>query len=233
VTDGNVLPELELWDVALRLGVAALLTGLVGLEREWRERAAGLRTHMLVGVGSALFTLVSAYAWADFVFDRTQGTAFDPTRISAQIVTGIGFLGAGAIIRQGLSIRGLTTAAGLWVAAAIGMAVGAGYWAAALIGTGVVLVGLGPLRMAEGLLMRQRQAGGGRLQIDLRPEEPLAPVLAVLEERRARVSRIQLEEEESGRELRIEVRMPPGVSGREIVEELTRLDEVTGVRWDE
>jgi putative Mg2+ transporter-C (MgtC) family protein len=233
MTDGNVLPELELWDVALRLGVAAALTGLVGLEREWRERAAGLRTHMLVGVGSALFTLVSAYAWSDFVFDRTQGTVFDPTRISAQIVTGIGFLGAGAIIRQGLSIRGLTTAAGLWVAAAIGMAVGAGYWAAALIGTGVVLFGLGPLRIAEGFVVRQRQREAGTLEIDLRPDQPLAPVLAVLEEQKARVSRIHLEEEESGRELRLEVQPPPGVSGRDLVDDLTRLDEVTAVRWDE
>jgi putative Mg2+ transporter-C (MgtC) family protein len=212
--------------------VAAALTGAVGLERELRERAAGLRTHMLVGVGSALFTIISAYAWGDFIFDRTHGTAFDPTRIAAQIVTGIGFLGAGVIIRQGLSIRGVTTAAGLWVAAAIGMAVGAGYWGAALIGTGVVLVGLGPLRMAEGWVVRRRREGG-TLEIDLRPEEPLAPVLGVLEGRRARVSRIHLEEEETGRELRLEVRMPPGVSGRDLVEELTRLDEVTGVRWDE
>jgi len=232
VSNGNVIPTLDLWEVALRLAVAAALTGAVGLEREFRERAAGLRTHMLVGVGSALFTIVSAYAWGDFIFDRTQGTAFDPTRIAAQIVTGIGFLGAGVIIRQGLSIRGVTTAAGLWVAAAIGMAVGAGYWGAALIGTGVVLVGLGPLRMAEGWVVRRRREGG-TLEIDLRPEEPLAPVLSVLENRRARVSRIHLEEEETGRQLRLEVRMPPGVSGRDLVEELTRLDEVTGVRWDE
>jgi putative Mg2+ transporter-C (MgtC) family protein len=232
VTNGNVIPHLDLWEVAVRLAVAAALTGAVGLEREFRERAAGLRTHMLVGVGSALFTIVSAYAWGDFIFDRTQGTAFDPTRIAAQIVTGIGFLGAGVIIRQGLSIRGVTTAAGLWVAAAIGMAVGAGYWGAALIGTGVVLVGLGPLRMAEGWVVRRRREGG-TLEIDLRPEQPLAPVLGVLENRRARVSRIHLEEEETGRELRLEVRMPPGMSGRDLVEELTRLDEVTGVRWDE
>jgi putative Mg2+ transporter-C (MgtC) family protein len=231
VSNGNVIPHLDLWEVALRLAVAAALTGAVGLERELRERAAGLRTHMLVGVGSALFTIISAYAWGDFIFDRTQGTVFDPTRIAAQIVTGIGFLGAGVIIRQGLSIRGVTTAAGLWVAAAIGMAVGAGYWGAALIGTGVVLVGLGPLRMAEGWVVRRRREGG-TLEIDLRPEEPLAPVLSVLEGRRARVSRIHLEEEETGRELRIEVRMPPGVSGRDLVEELTGLVEGTGVRWD-
>jgi putative Mg2+ transporter-C (MgtC) family protein len=204
----------------------------VGLERELRERAAGLRTHMLVGVGSALFTLVSAYGFNAFLQSGANVVRADPSRIAAQIVTGIGFLGAGAIIRQGLSIRGLTTAAGLWVAAAIGMAVGAGYWSAALIGTGVVLVGLGPLRMAEGWVVSRRHEGGS-LEIDLRPEQPLAPVLSVLEGRRARVSRIHLEEEETGRELRIEVRMPPGVSGRDLVDELTRLDEVTGVRWDE
>jgi putative Mg2+ transporter-C (MgtC) family protein len=228
-----VAPDISWAEVALRLAAAAALTGAVGLERELRERAAGLRTHMLVGVGSALFTLVSAYAWSDFDFNRQLGTTFDPTRIAAQIVTGIGFLGAGAIIRQGLSIRGLTTAAGLWVAAAIGMAVGAGYWSAALIGTGVVLVGLGPLRWAEGAVVRRRRKESGAIEIDLRPDQPLAPVLAVLEGRKARVGRIQLEEEEDGRELRIEVRLAPGASPRELVEELSRLEEVTGVRWDE
>jgi putative Mg2+ transporter-C (MgtC) family protein len=228
-----VVPDISWGEVALRLFAAAALTGAIGLEREYRERAAGLRTHMLVGVGSALFTIVSAYAWGDFVFDRTRGTVFDPTRIAAQIVTGIGFLGAGAIIRQGLSIRGLTTAAGLWVVAAIGMAVGAGYWPAALLGTGVVLVGLGPLRMAEGWIVSRRSEGGS-LEIDLKPDRPLAPVLAVLEGKRARVHRIQLEEgDQEGRELRVEVRMPPGVRGREIVDELSALDEVTSVRWDE
>jgi putative Mg2+ transporter-C (MgtC) family protein len=229
----QIVPNLDLWEVAVRLVTAAALTGAVGLEREYRDRAAGLRTHMLVGVGSALFTIVSAYAWGDFVFDRTRGTTFDPTRIAAQIVTGIGFLGAGAIIRQGLSIRGLTTAAGLWVVAAIGMAVGAGYWAAALLGTGVVLVGLGPLRLAEGWIVRRRREGGA-LEIDLRPDEPLAPVLGVLEGRRASVSRIHLDEgDEEGREVRVHVRMPPGVRGRDLVEELSRLEGVTSVRWDE
>jgi putative Mg2+ transporter-C (MgtC) family protein len=227
------VPDISWGEIALRLFAAAALTGAIGLEREYRERAAGLRTHMLVGVGSALFTIVSAYAWGDFVFDRTRGTTFDPTRIAAQIVTGIGFLGAGAIIRQGLSIRGLTTAAGLWVVAAIGMAVGAGYWPAALLGTGVVLVGLGPLRLAEGWVVKRRSEGGS-IEIDLRPDQPLAPLLAVLEGKRARVHRIQLEEgDEEGREVRIEVRTPPGVRGRDLVDELQRLDEVLSVRWDE
>jgi putative Mg2+ transporter-C (MgtC) family protein len=229
----STIPDITWGEVALRLVAAAALTGAVGLERELRERAAGLRTHMLVGVGSALFTLVSAYGFNAFLQSGANVVRADPSRIAAQIVTGIGFLGAGAIIRQGFSIRGLTTAAGLWVAAAIGMAVGAGYWPAALIGTGVVLVGLGPLRMFEGRVLARRRREAGSLEIDLRPEQPLAPVLSVLEGRRARVRRIQLEEEEAGRELRIEVRMPPGISGRDLVEELTRLDEVTAVRWDE
>src|ERR671939_403593 len=126
--------------VLLRLSVAALLGGAIGLERELRERGAGLRTHLVVCVGSALFTLVSAYA---FVAPRV-----DPTRIAAQIVSGIGFLGAGAIIRQGLSVRGLTTAATLWLVPAIGMACGAGYYDAAVIATIGGILTLGPLRIA-------------------------------------------------------------------------------------
>lgn len=222
--------DISLGEVALRLVVAAALTGAIGLEREWRERAAGLRTHMLVGAGSALFTLVSAYGFESIVSSGT--VVADPTRIAAQIVSGIGFLGAGAIIRQGLSVRGLTTAASLWVVAAIGMSVGAGFYSAALLTTGVVLVGLGPLRWAEGYLAARRRSVG-HLEVDLPPDQPLAPVLAILETRRARVQRIQLEEAEEGRELRIQVQLPPSVSGRELVEHLSGLDEVSAVRWDE
>jgi putative Mg2+ transporter-C (MgtC) family protein len=226
------IPELELWELALRLGVAAGLTGLIGLERELRERAAGLRTHMLVGVGSALFTIVSAYGWSDFVFDRDQGTILDPTRIAAQIVTGIGFLGAGAIIRQGLSVRGLTTAAGLWVVAAIGMAAGAGYYTAALIGTGIVLVGLGPIRWLEGApLIRDLRREGRVLEIDLRPDEPLGGVLDVLHARRVRISRVEIVEEDGRRHVRVELDLPLGGAGSELVEDLARHDAVTAVRW--
>ena len=228
-----MIPDINLGEIAVRLVVAAALSGLIGLEREWRERAAGLRTHMLVGVGSALFTLVSAYGFNDFLVGGSNVVRADPSRIAAQIVTGIGFLGAGAILRQGLTIRGLTTAAGLWVVAAIGMAVGAGYYEGALIATGVVLFGLGPLRWAEGHIVARRRTSG-HLEIDLRPDQPLAPVLSELETRRAKVQRIHLDEaEEEGRELRIEVVLPPGVSGREIVENLSHRDEVTAVRWDE
>jgi putative Mg2+ transporter-C (MgtC) family protein len=226
------VPELGLLELAARLLVAAALTGLIGLERELRERAAGLRTHMLVGVGSALFTIVSAYAWTDFVFSREGGTLLDPTRIAAQIVTGIGFLGAGAIIRQGLSVRGLTTAAGLWVVAAIGMAAGAGFYSAALIATGIVLVGLGPFRWFEGgPLLRRLRREGRVLEVDLRPDQPVGHVLDTLEGRRARVNRIELGDEEDRRQLRLELDLPLGAASGEVVDELSRLNEVLAVRW--
>src|SRR5206468_4649217 len=126
------VPTLSDFHVLLRLGVAALLGGAIGVERELRDREAGIRTHLLVSLGSALFTIISAYGFHEFLATGASVVRADPTRIAAQIVTGIGFLGAGAIIRQGLSVRGLTTAATLWVVAAIGLAAGAGYYSAAV-----------------------------------------------------------------------------------------------------
>ena len=151
------VPTLSWEGAVLRLLLAAALGGAIGFERELRDRGAGLRTHILVSVGSALFTIVSANGFTSFIDSGSSAVRTDPTRIAAQIVTGIGFLGAGAIIRMGLSVRGLTTAASLWVVAAIGMAAGAGYWEAALITTGLVLVFLWPLGfLAHRLFVRVR-----------------------------------------------------------------------------
>jgi putative Mg2+ transporter-C (MgtC) family protein len=226
----QIVPDIGLGEITVRLLVAAALSGAVGLERELRERVAGLRTHMLVGVGSALFTLVSAYAWSDFIFDREQGTVYDPTRIAAQIVTGIGFLGAGAILRQGLSVRGLTTAAGLWVVAAIGIASGAGYYAAAAITTGIVLVGLGPLRRLEGAINR---VGGdsGFLEIELPAGQPISEVIAVLRGRRARINGLELDDHADRRVLRVEIDLPIGRDSGGVVEALSEREDVHGVRW--
>src|SRR2546422_10198861 len=153
----STIPTIGDWHVALRLGLAAILGGAIGVERELRDREAGIRTHLLVSLGSALFTLVSAYGFHAFLSSGQNVIRADPTRIAAQIVTGIGFLGAGAIIRQGFSVRGVTTAATLWVVAAIGVAAGAGYYSAAVIGTVITLLALWPLRiMAHKAVERMR-----------------------------------------------------------------------------
>ena len=117
----------------LRLALSGLLGGLIGAEREYRAKVAGVRTHILVAVGAALMMVVSRYG-----FDG-QG---DPSRVAAQIVSGIGFIGAGSIIVQRHAVHGLTTAAGIWVAAGIGMAVAAGLYAVAVAATALSLVGL-------------------------------------------------------------------------------------------
>ena len=129
-----------------RLVLATVLGAIVGAERERRERAAGLRTHALVGVGAALFILVSAFGFADAL--DSSHVVLDPSRIAAQVASGIGFLGAGTIILRRDTVRGLTTAASVWAVAAIGLAVGGGMYLAGVSATALtlgVLAGLRPL----------------------------------------------------------------------------------------
>jgi putative Mg2+ transporter-C (MgtC) family protein len=225
------VPDLSWAEVLLRLAVAAALGGAIGMEREIREREAGLRTHLLVSLGAALFTLVSAYAWRDFSFSNEAGVVFDPTRIAAQIVTGIGFLGAGAIIRQGLSIRGLTTAATLWVVAAIGMASGAGYYSAAVITTAVVLISLWPLRLAAHRALVRLRPEEGRLLVHLPPGQSAAPLLAALESFGARVDSLDLEDSANERTVVVVVHLAERARAAEMVEHVTALEEVRRVEW--
>lgn len=119
------------WNYILRLFIAGLLGGLIGFEREFRAKEAGLRTHFLVALGSALFMLISQYAFTG---------RFDAARVAAQVVSGIGFIGAGVIIFQKNVVRGVTTAAGLWVAAAIGLASGAGMYSLAIAATLMAII---------------------------------------------------------------------------------------------
>lgn len=125
----------------MRLLIAAVLGAIIGLDREYRTKAAGFRTHFLVALGSALFMIVSVHGFDDLAKDQLT-LRMDPARIAAQVVTGIGFIGAGTIIFQKNTVRGLTTAAGVWVTAAIGMACGGGMFLIATVSTVMVLVGL-------------------------------------------------------------------------------------------
>lgn len=131
------------FEAIIKIVLSAILAGFIGMERESSHRAAGLRTYILVAIGSTLFTIIGFYGF------KTDFTSVDPTRIAAKIVTGIGFLGAGTIIKQGLNIKGLTTAAGLWSVAAIGMACGAGLFIISIITTLLVVVVLFVLKNIE------------------------------------------------------------------------------------
>ncbi len=225
------VPSLSWQEALLRLALAAALGAAVGLERELREREAGLRTHLLVSLGSALFTIASAYGFRDFLVEGGALVRTDPTRIAAQIVTGIGFLGAGAIIRQGLSVRGLTTAATLWVVAAIGLTTGAGYYSAAVITTALVLVSLWPLRILAFKATTRFRPETNRLLAQLPAGESPAPLIDALEHVGARLQSLEISHEADRRSVILDVTLPPQADAPKIVAQLSDLEHVLEIRW--
>ena len=226
------IPVLNWQHELLRLSVAAGLGGAVGLERELREREAGLRTHLVVCVGSALFTLVSAYGFHDFLVSGGNVVRADPTRIAAQIVSGIGFLGAGAIIRQGLSVRGLTTAATLWLVAAIGMACGAGYYDAAIIATFGALVTLGPLRIVSYRVVGRFRPHTERLLVEIPAGGSPAPLIEVIEQHAGRVVSMEVTQQGDRRSVVVDVELHESAAPF-VVAGVADIDGVLEVRWED
>ncbi|KIL38045.1 magnesium transporter MgtC [Gordoniibacillus kamchatkensis] len=143
------------WELTARLLLSAVLGGLIGFEREWSNHAAGLRTHILVCLGATSIMLLSIYGFEQFV--NETNVRIDPARLAAQVISGIGFLGAGAIMRNGSTVSGLTTAASIWVVAAIGLSVGAGFFYPALLTTLLALISLFALNKWEKFAMRKRR----------------------------------------------------------------------------
>jgi putative Mg2+ transporter-C (MgtC) family protein len=182
----STIPTVGDWHITFRLGLAAVLGGAIGVERELRDREAGIR-------------------------------------IAAQIVTGIGFLGAGAIIREGLSVRGLTTAATLWVVAAIGMACGAGWYWPALITTLFTILALGPLRIAAYRWIGRIKPEENRLIVELKEGQQVGPFLALLDD----IQFLELTDEADRRVLHLELQHVD----EELVSKLSDLEYVIGVRW--
>jgi putative Mg2+ transporter-C (MgtC) family protein len=150
------------FEIFIRILLAAVLGAVIGVEREYFGKAAGFRTHALVSAAASLIMLVSIK-----IFEQYKGqVAVDPSRIAAQVVSGIGFIGAGAIIRSGASVKGITTASSLWAVSAIGLACGMGFYEGALYGTAVVIVVLLIFTKLEAKLIKRREdVPGGKQEI--------------------------------------------------------------------
>jgi putative Mg2+ transporter-C (MgtC) family protein len=206
------MPTLTTWELILRVVLASALGGLIGFERELSDQPAGFRTHILVSLGAALFTLAGAYGLAAFANDSTARIAVDPTRVAAQVVTGIGFLGAGAIIRRGVNVRGLTTAASLWVTAAIGTAVGLDYVEGAIVVTVAALIALYGLKAVERYALSRLRRGRIRFLIEARPELRLGELAEIVEGVGARVESLKVSDDtEEGTVFVLVARLPEGV----------------------
>jgi putative Mg2+ transporter-C (MgtC) family protein len=207
-----------------RLLLAAVLGGAIGAERELNDQAAGLRTHMLLTIGACLFTVISAYG-----FRRGVGT--DPSRLAAQIVTGIGFLGGGAIVRHGLTVKGLTTAASIWATASVGVAVGAGDYVLGVGGAGLVVGTLVGLRRVSTTLQRW---GVSREEfvIATRPGFDIERIVEAVQHERVELR--GLDREAGGDEDRVVlvVKLRPRYRPDQLLDVLGRLDGVRQVEWE-
>jgi putative Mg2+ transporter-C (MgtC) family protein len=213
------MSTVDILDVVIRIILAAVLGGLIGIEREIREHTAGFRTHILVSVGAAAFTVASATALG--------GTQFDPNRIAAQVVSGIGFLGAGAIIRHGVSVRGLTTAASLWAVAAVGLAVGKGLYLLAVMTTAMVVISLYALRLIEKRVI-YRLVGApinARIRVTGHSYRALTKLLDGLEKGRVEVKEMTTEPVEDDAEtIRLLLRLPRRMTKVELASLILEID---------
>ncbi len=210
---------MDVLDLSIRLVVALLLGGLIGIEREFRAKAAGFRTHFLVSVGSALFCVVSQYGFGEEMKDAS--------RVAAQVVSGIGFLGAGMIIFQKNVIRGLTTAAGLWVTAAIGLACGAGMLLMAVIATALVLVGLEVLN----IFIPRVGATAVALTFSSSNKESIKTVIAQIKEECLELLSYELKDRHTSHgiifEAKIEMKVRRDVSTSKLIDYMNEFEDVT------
>jgi putative Mg2+ transporter-C (MgtC) family protein len=217
-------------DLILRLLLAATLAGLLGGERELTEQPAGFRTHILVGLGAALFAIISAYGFQSVVGTSPRQVRADPTRIASQIVVGIGFLGGGAIVKYGASIRGLTTAASLWVTAAVGTAIGLG---ALLLGfvttviTLIALVGLRPLRR----ILRRRAAARDEFLIEGERSIDIQDLVTRVQRAGAQILEVRMSDEGGERRVHLVVQPPADKNGSSLVGVIAGAPNVRNVDW--
>jgi putative Mg2+ transporter-C (MgtC) family protein len=220
--------EISQLEMLLRLGLALGLGGLIGLERETSSRAAGLRTNILVCVGSALVMLLSMYGFADFANEPT--VQLDPARLAAQVISGIGFLGAGVILFNGYSLTGLTTAATLWVVAGIGLASGAGFYYPAIATTFIVLFSLLILNKVENKWLKPKSIHSIRINTLDRPGS-LGEISGLLQARKIAIRKINVEERKVNEDVspRVTITITVNVKNKFLVSVIEDLRKIEGI----
>lgn len=226
---------IDTYHLTIRMLLAMVLGGLIGFEREHRDRAAGLRTHILVCIGSALIMLLSMYGFSDFV--NEPAVRLDPARLAAQVITGIGFLGAGVILFNGFSITGLTTAASLWVVAAIGLAIGAGFYYPAILSTILVLFSLSVLNKVEDFSHRMKRQYLLKLKVKFNPDivEEIEDILkrnSVKVEKLTIAAPRQKKDEEKVVNITVKVRLTKKYSYMRLLGEIQNIEEIIEMTLD-
>lgn len=225
--------DLGFWEIALRLGAAAVLAGALGFEREADGHEAGFRTHVLLALGAALFGLISVGAFDEFVAERARSNIqIDVTRVASYVAVGAGFLGAGSILKGPGGVRGLTTAASLWSTTAIGLAAGLGFWAPAILATAAALASLVLLKPVRALAVRYRGQSTAVATIVLAPGAAAGELVRALEGARGVwLSRVELEGTASDGRRRVRASLEAAAPGRlaELIEELATRDAVASV----
>jgi putative Mg2+ transporter-C (MgtC) family protein len=219
--------------ITIRLILALLLGGLIGLEREMSSHAAGLRTHILVCVGSALVMLLSIYGFSDFV--NEPNVRIDPSRLAAQVISGIGFLGAGTIIFNGRSITGLTTAASLWVVAGIGLAVGAGFLYPAILACLMVLISLWILNKVEFKYFGGKKVHSMKIQAIDQPGS-LGLISSLLGSKKIDIRKVGLEEVVGDGtktiQMTFSITVPKLIAVPTLIEDVCKLPGIIGVTFE-
>jgi putative Mg2+ transporter-C (MgtC) family protein len=194
-------------ELSLRIVAAAALGASIGYERERNGQAAGMRTHALVATGAALFTLCGAYGFQDI----NRGATFDPMRVAAQVASGVGFIGAGAILRDGAGIRGLTTAAAVWVASALGVAAAAGLPVVAFAGMALVLLSLTGLRAARNRGLPGLASHRHLIELAYRPGHgTIGPIVRAINDINAQLEHLEISDAPDLREVQMLVRTRTG-----------------------
>ncbi|MBO8157434.1 MAG: MgtC/SapB family protein [Bacillaceae bacterium] len=207
-----------------RILTAAVLSGLIGFERELKKHSAGFRTHILVGVGACIMMLMSLYGFDDYL-NKHENIRFDPARIPSYVISGIGFLGAGTIMVHGMTIRGLTTAASIWTVAGIGLIVGVGMYPEAILATILVLLSLVLLNNIERMVTGRKNKH--HIFLTIQQDVKIADILEVFDKLNLSIKKLEVETESvDERNITVELEQDQDLDHEQFIEHISKIPHI-------